>query len=254
MTTQVTKAVAIIKAAPQVGKRHGETVCCAAIDLSRNWHRLYPISFRDLKDGQKFGRWDIIQFQWTKPRHDSRRESRHVVQHSIGITGKLKANQRPGLLRDMIVTSLKKEEEKGNSLALLKAEILDFTTKAKTEDELREEAIKLQHLQIQPDMFGRKPPLTRPCPHKFIYSYRSDDGKHTGTCQDWETDATYYYWVKRYGEADALKKIKEVLGVRYPKDGMLLAMGTHSQYPVWLINGIIRFPPLAKPPANFGLS
>jgi hypothetical protein len=30
-------------------------------------------------------------------------------------------------------------------------------------------------------------------------------------------------------------------GEEYPRKGMLLAMGTHSQYPdTWLINGIIR--------------
>jgi hypothetical protein len=32
-----------------------------------------------------------------------------------------------------------------------------------------------------------------------------------------------------------------VFGEEYPAKGMLLAMGTHSQYPdTWLINGVIR--------------
>jgi hypothetical protein len=49
-----TDAIVIIKAAPQVGQRHGETVCCAGIDLAGNCLRLYPVSFRTLDDGQKF--------------------------------------------------------------------------------------------------------------------------------------------------------------------------------------------------------
>ena len=33
-----TEAIVIVKAAPQVGQRHGETICCAGIDLHGNWN------------------------------------------------------------------------------------------------------------------------------------------------------------------------------------------------------------------------
>ena len=63
-----------------------------------------------------------------------------------------------------------------------------------------------------------------------------------GTCQDWETDAAFYNWSHHYGEQAALNHMQQVFGEDYPKKGMVLAMGTHSQYPdnPWLINGIIR--------------
>ena len=64
-----TEAIVIIKAAPQAGQRHGETVCCAGIDLRGNWLRLYPVSFRTLDEGQKFGRWERIRFKWKLPRN-----------------------------------------------------------------------------------------------------------------------------------------------------------------------------------------
>ena len=42
MSPQETEVIVIIKAAPQVGEKHGETVCCAGIDLEGKWLRLYP--------------------------------------------------------------------------------------------------------------------------------------------------------------------------------------------------------------------
>ena len=31
-----------------------------------------------------------------------------------------------------------------------------------------------------------------PCPYRFKYDYETKDGKRTGTCQDWETEATFF--------------------------------------------------------------
>ncbi|MCY4190051.1 MAG: hypothetical protein OXD42_01760 [Rhodospirillaceae bacterium] len=126
-----TEAIIIIKAAPQVGQKHGETVCCAGIDLQGQWLRLYPISFRTLDQGQKFGRWDRIRFKWRRPNDDRRIESRRIDQDSLEIVGTMKKAERERFLANPIVTSLDKEREEGRSLALLKAEILDFRAEKK---------------------------------------------------------------------------------------------------------------------------
>ena len=66
-----TEAIILIKASPVIGQKHGETVCCAGLDLTvccagldlyGNWLRMYPVSFRILEDGRKFRRWDRVQF------------------------------------------------------------------------------------------------------------------------------------------------------------------------------------------------
>lgn len=111
-----TEAIVIVKAAPQVGHRHGETVCCAGIDLEGNWLRLYPISFRTLEDGQKFRRWDRIRFRWRRPTDDMRSESRRVDQGSLQIVGALKESERAQFLSPMIVTSLNEERAARRSL------------------------------------------------------------------------------------------------------------------------------------------
>jgi len=244
-----TEAIVIIKAAPQVGQKRGETVCCAGIDLQGKWLRLYPISFRTLDQGQKFGRWDRVRFKWRRPNDDRRIESRRVDQNSLEIVGILKKAERERFLANSIVTGLDKEREEGRSLALLRAKILDFKVEEKSAEEIQKETAKFDALRAQPDLFNTKPIIPyKPCPYRFKYRYRSDDGEREGACQDWEIEATYYRWAREYGRDHALSEVKRVFGEEYPLKGMLLAMGTHSRYPdTWLINGVARLDNVKQP-------
>jgi len=243
------EAVVLVKAAPQVGDRHGETVCCAAIDIYGNWLRLYPVSFRHLDEGQKFGRWDRLKFRWRLPNNDPRTESRRVDQDTLQITGELKPRERQSFLGRSIVTSLNKEREAGRSLALLKPEVLEFWHEPKSADDIAAQKAKFEALHAQQDLFNTKPLIPyEPAPYSFKYRYRTDDGLREGTCQDWEIEATFFHWSKLYGETSALERMVEVFGKDYPKKGMLLAMGTHSLHPdTWLINGVIRLDEVEQP-------
>lgn len=62
-----------------------------------------------------------------------------------------------------------------------------------------------------------------------------------GTCQDWETEATFLRRRAETSEGHALKWMLEKFGEEYPRKGMALAMGTHRiRAEQWLINGVIR--------------
>lgn len=236
-----TEAIVIIKAAPQVGQRHGETVCCAGIDLYGKWLRLYPVSFRALEKAQKFSRWDRIKFKWRRPTNDPRPESRRVDQQSIEIIGQLKPSERAQFLSKSIVTSLVRERSVGRSLALLNAEIIEFMSTKRSDAELEQEQKRFNALRAQLDLFAKRVMPYSPCAYSFKYRYQSEDGIREGTCQDWEIEATFYKWSRCYGEMKALADMHRVFGEEYPRKGMLLAMGTHSLYPdTWLINGIVR--------------
>ncbi|MBC6416520.1 MAG: hypothetical protein GDA47_01650 [Rhodospirillales bacterium] len=241
MNSGETEAIVIIKAAPQTSQKHGETVCCAAIDLQGKWLRLYPISFRSLEEGQKFGRWDRVRFKWRMPADDARVESRRVDQASLEIVGKLKKAERQQFLSRSIVTSLDKELDEKRSLALLKAEITGFKAEPKSNDDIKEEAARFDALRNQKDLFNTEPIIPhKACPYRFKYRYRSDDGKREGTCQDWETETTYHRWERKYGREHTLAKMEKVFGEEYPSKGMLLAMGTHSRHlKTWSINGVV---------------
>lgn len=237
-----TEAIILIKAAPVIGNKHGETVCCAGLDLQGNWLRMYPVSFRVLEDGKRFKRWDLVRFKWRLPSDDSRIESRHVNSQSLEIFGSVPAKERAARLENKVVTSLRRELEAGRSLALLKPEITDFVVTRKAEEDIAEQQAKIDRFHDEPDMFIPRPAVpVRACPFEFKYRYRTDDGDRFGTCQDWETEATFFKWRSKYGETDAIKHMEHRFGEEMPRRGLYFAMGTHSRYPeTWLINGLIQ--------------
>jgi len=241
------EAFIVVKAAPRRSETLGETVCCAGLDRSGDWVRLYPVSFRQLDDAQKFGRWDRVKYRWSKPKaaKDTRSESRRVDPNSIEIVGQLKSADRNAALTRSLVTSLKKEREANRSLALLSVEVLDFWHQRHSDDELERRDKILTTLRAQDDLFAAAAVPARTCPYSFHYRYRDDDGVHEGTCQDWETEHTYFRRLKDQGsEAAALAWMKHKFGQEYPEKGMALAMGTHRyRADQWLINGIIRVNP-----------
>ena len=236
------EAIILVKASPQVGKQHGETVCCAGVNEKGEWVRLYPVTFRSLDEAQQFKRWDKIKFRWRKPKNDPRPESLRVDHQSIEIIGELKPKERLNFLSRLEVTSINKVREENKTLALLRPKNLQFFIENKTEADIQEERNKFNDAAAQTDLFSLKHLIPyEPCPYNFKYRYTTDDGEREGTCQDWETDATFFKWKKLYGEKKALEEMNRVFGEDYPKKGMVLAMGTHSLYPdTWLINGIIR--------------
>jgi hypothetical protein len=236
------EAIILVKASPHVSQKYGETVCCAGVTQEGGWVRLYPVTFRRLDDAKKFKRWDRIRFKWGAPKDDRRPESRRVDQQSIEVIGELAKSERNRLLARLEVTGLNKVELQGKSLALLRPQDPRFIIEPKSAEEIAQEKAGYESICRQPDMFFEKSLLPlHPCPFKFKYHYSTDDGIREGTCQDWETDATFFRWRTQYGEDGALQRMETVFGKEYPQKGMVLAMGTHSRYPnVWLINGVVR--------------
>jgi hypothetical protein len=235
------EAIIIVKAAPQLSARHGETVCTAAVTRDRRWVRLYPIAFRTLQDAQQFKRWDVVQYSWQPPRDDRRAESRRLRHQSLTITGNFPQHERYGLVTPMIKDSLEDEGKLGRSFAFIRPTIRRFIVEKKPADELEDEREKFALAAKQVDLFlGQIVPYA-PCPYRFKYDYETKEGKRTGTCQDWETEATFFNWRKQYSEAEAIKHMQARWGDAMPAKGLLFAMGTHSQYPdTWLINGLIQ--------------
>ena len=238
------EVVVIIKAAPNASKKSGETVCCAGIDFHDRWWRLFPVSFRTLNSEQKFKRWDIIKFRWRTPRGDNRIESRQIDQKTLSIIGNLRESERAKFLARSVVTNLEAEHEAGRSLALLKPErVVRFFPEKKSKEDIVKESEKFSQIHAQPGFFDDPDVIPlKPCPYSFKYEYVTEGGKlREGTCQDWETDVTYWNWAGKYGEKNALDMMIKMFGEKYPKEGMFLAMGTHhARGWQWLINGVIR--------------
>lgn len=239
------EAFVVVKAAPRVSQQYGATVCCAAIDRNGQWVRLYPVSFRYPEERQKFRRWDRLQYRWRLPRAvaDRRSESRRVDDRSIEIVGRLPHAERTPLIHRTSVTSLRAEFDAGRSLALLKMEFIDFRIEKRTREEIDRELASRRAIREQGDMFQSSENVSGDAsPFLFKYTYRDDDGVHTGTCQDWETEATFLKRRSEFGsEKQALDWMYEKFGVELPRSGIVLAMGTHKRrLNQWLINGIVQ--------------
>ena len=235
------EAIIIVKASPQLGDKHGETVCTAGITRDGAWVRLYPIAFRTLEEAQQFSRWDTVRYRWHRPKDDPRVESQRVEHHTLQVIGAIRQQDRFGIVSPMIKDSLVREREEGRSLAFIRPAIRAFLIEKKPEEELKAETERYALHAKQVDMFLKQVVPYKPCPYKFKYEYETADGKRSGTCQDWETEATFFNWVKQYGEEKALAMMQQRWGDEMPEKGLLFAMGTHSLYPdTWLINGIIQ--------------
>jgi hypothetical protein len=235
------EAVIVIKAAPRLSTTYGETVCTAGITKDHRWVRLYPITFRKLDKDKQFSRWDKVSYTWQPPKNDPRAESRRLDYQSLSITGNLAAKDRYGWVSPMVKESLAEEYAQGRSLAFIRPTIKSFIVEKKPQDEFEKEREKYAEAAKQPDLFlGPVLPYT-PCPYTFKYKYETKDGERTGTCQDWETEATFFNWRKLYTEEETIRRMKARWGEEMPTKGLLFAMGTHSLYPeTWLINGLIQ--------------
>jgi hypothetical protein len=167
-----------------------------------------------------------------------------VDPRSVEILSHLRQTDRNPLVARAAVTSLAREQECGRSLALLRAEILDFWHEPRSKAEMGKQEQVLTNLRAQKDLFAPAASLIpgRTCPYSFHYRYRDEDRTRVGTCQDWETEQTFFARLRdQASEKAALDWMAHKFGDEYPAKGMALAMGTHRyRAEQWLINGVIR--------------
>jgi len=106
-----------------------------------------------LKDSQKFGRWHWIKYKFTTPKNDKRKESQKVVPESITPAGELKRAERVKFINPLVRECLAEAEERNESLALIRPEMISFSWTRKTDEELSTEARKHAELASQLSLF-----------------------------------------------------------------------------------------------------
>ncbi len=239
------RTLVLVKARPHASEQYTETVCCAGLDADGKWARLFPVPFRRLQQSQQFARWDWIEYDWYKPKNDTRTESRHIQEGSIKVTGKVTKRDRDRILQGVVQPSLETTVKKDMTLALLVPENPKFKMSAKPETQLNLEQRAYKIAANQGSLFSDDMDAMKPCPFEFRYDWADSEGhSHSHDCGDWETGATFFRWRRKYGEEKALKQMAEVFGERYPSEGMAFALGTHSRRPKqWLLVGVLRLNP-----------
>lgn len=236
------KVAVIIKAAPDIGQKHGETVCVAGIDYDGHWHRLYPVPFKDLRPEQRFARWDVIEFDWKTPDDDKRLESKRIFSQSLVKVGSVPEGERHAFARRAIVTSLDEQLAMNRTFALIRPEFPKFSVVPMTDEETAKERKEREHLHKQLDMFSKPLVEKEPPPYRFRYNFRFDGKDREYNCIDWETEAAFFNWKSKYGEERAIIEMKRKFGQEFPEKGVAFAMGTHrvEMFKRWLLSGVLR--------------
>ncbi len=235
----------IVKAAPETGQTHGETVCVAGIDVYGNWHRLYPMPFKLLTGAQRFNRWDIIRTRWRSAApKDMRTESKRIDHESLVKVRELKKSERHEFARRAIVESLSEEKSKGRSFALIRPENPEFIIRPLSDTAKVKNQMRRDTLLSQTDMFSGDSTVLTPkiAPYSFHYRFVHEGKILTHTCIDWETERTFFKWRGKYGEEETLRMMRQRWGQEMPQRGIAFAMGTHrvTKFNKWLLSGVIR--------------
>ena len=247
------RVVILVKAAPHASRRYQETVCCAGVTFQNEtsigeWRRLYPVRFRHLSGEAKFSRWDIIQYRWRRPKDDPRRESRRLEEQSLTVTGKLSRDSHASFLDPLLRTSYVDAAQRGETLTLVRPRNLSFRWRRKSDAEIAGDKAAFATASAQGSLLDEPLKAFEPCPHHLRMGFEDAAGPHGMTCGDWETSATFFKWRRKYGEAEALSRLKDVYEKTYAEKGVALAMGTVAKRPKqWLLLGIIRMDEVLQP-------
>jgi hypothetical protein len=235
------EVVVLVKAIPQVGSKHGETVCCAGVTRDFQWRRLYPVRFRHLDQENKFARWQFVGYRAHRPERDTRDESRRIYEESIVPRHVLPERERAAFIGRLTRPSAKHAQQLGQSLTIVRPKNFEFSIKPRKPSDY--EALRRAYAQASNQTSWLDKELAAFDPPKFHFrlQFEDADGKHQHECGDWETIATFTKWRTQYGEERAIRDLTTKYNEEYQSKGMVVALGTmHKRPRQWILLGIIR--------------
>jgi hypothetical protein len=244
----------LVKAYPQPSQKYQETVCCAGITGDGRLLRLYPISYRRLNNDQQFDRFDYVEMAIWKSLsdRDKRPESFKVDESSITILRKSKSansESKYHLWSPFIshsLESLKEDQLKTmKSLGIIKPDNNSLKFLAKP---IKKESIETQELAqssySQYSLFEKNLNPLPPPEYVFYFKFLSDGKPHEMQIHDWEVQATYINYKKRYnGEIGALEMMKRFYSHDLLNSNPHFIMGNMMRSPKqFMIIGVLRAP------------
>jgi hypothetical protein len=238
----------LVKAFPQPSHKYEETVCCAGVSLDTGeFLRLYPIRYRRLPDNKRFNRFDLVEMHLTKAR-DGRPESYRVEEDSINIIEcakdkSLSAESKFALWQPFVYRSLTDlefaQKEKGTSLGIIKPENVSFHHEPINEADEEDQ----QLLKDQASLFEEPLKKIVTPEYNFFYHFNSGEKLHKRTIQDWEVQAAYHKFKRKYGPDKVLEKVEEQYANRIPQQNLHFVMGTMAKRKwQFILIGLLRTP------------
>ena len=239
----------LVKAFPQPSQKYEETVCVAAVTEDGSaMLRLYPIRYRHLPKDRQFKRFDLVELDIEQAPGDYRPESRHVDEESIRVAGlgkDLSDAAKVNLWKPFIAPSLKalhaENKATQRSFGIVRPDPGSLKFFIETEDKAEAAARELNKSSFQQVSLFEEPLAKMPAPdHAFGYRFTSDGHPHRHYIHDWEVQAAYLAYRRRYGDK-ALEMMQQEYGENIPKRNPHFIMGTMKAHPqTFIAIGILR--------------
>ena len=238
-----------VKASPEIGRTHGETVCVAGIRLDGDdyrWIRLFPVQWQWFWQGEH-PKYQVIELEIDKHDKDQRPESYRPRLETTAVLDQLPAGKR----RAEVLNRLPQYRmcdlvaAKGwarPSLGLVvPREITGFTREDHTGDTAH--AAKMNRA-AQGSLLAQGAPKLEFSPFTFKLAYRCQSAScrgHEQSIVDWEISEAWRNWRRSY-PTDYLDRIEEKwLSLVDPARLPALYVGNQHQAPQgFLVLGVAR--------------
>ena len=244
------KILVTVRTYPTPARKGIETSCTVGVTESGDWIRLHPIPYRYMEDDQRF-----VKYQWIEARvrkaSDHRRESYTPDLDTIQVISGTLGTERNWAARREIVEpllaesmcALQRQGSSGPTLGLVRPrEITRLRIRPDKPDWTPNEQRKLQQRPLD----GPVPKQLEKIPFKFSYEYLCADAScikgHKQRCTDWEMLQAYRSWRQRYGEDWEGPFRNRFEREMIEKLDTHFYVGTHSQFPTWMVVGLF-YPP-----------
>jgi hypothetical protein len=241
----------LVKAYPQPSQKYEETVCVAAVTEDHRLLRLYPVRFRHLDQSLRFNRFDWIELEMTRATEDPRPESFRVKEDTISVIKRARDStpeERAKLWKPCVAHSLvvlqEEQKDSGRSLGIVRPDPDSIRFKA---DPIagapREDREGIQTVYKLQQSLLEEPLKKLPVPeYIFRYQFMSDGKQHTMQLHDWEVEATFHQYRRKYGSPEkALEMMVDFYERRAPERNLHLIMGTMHKRPwQFIIIGVLR--------------
>lgn len=238
-----------VKASPEIGRTHGETVCVAGIRLDGDeyrWIRLFPVQWHWFWKGEH-PKYQVIELEIDKHDKDQRPESYRPRLDTTAVLDQLPAGKRRAEVLNRLpqYTMCDLVAAKGwtrPSLGLVvPSEITGFVREDHTGDTAH--AAKMNRA-AQGSLLAQGAPNLEFSPFTFKLAYRCHSSKckgHEQSIVDWEISEAWRTWRHRY-PADYLDRIEEMWrSLVDPARRPALFVGNQHQAPQgFLVLGIAR--------------
>lgn len=247
------KFLIVVKTYPNPSSTLQEVVCTAAIDERGDFARLFPIPFRNLKEAQRFKKWQWIEANVTKAT-DGRPESYKVEFDSIEVLGDPLPPGRKGwperwryVAHHLGPTMCSLRAQSSLTLGLIKPIDYELVIEDLKEKEWtamqRQKLLGFQGMNL----FGADKTRVRileKLPVKISYKFRCQEAScngHKMMFEDWEIGESWRKWSSgQYTDRAVLEAAVRETYVDEPraKDNLYLFVGTIAGYPgSWVVIG-----------------